>query len=137
MLIVYARTRTSPFHAWAVEQIAEAVSSEGASLSVISVAELCAEDDVDPASVTAAIQRFGIQIADIPANCAQSCGRAYQKYRDNRKSSGDKNAPRVPLPDFFIGAYAEMSGFDLVTNDTDRFRIYFPSVRLITPRSGY
>jgi predicted nucleic acid-binding protein len=39
----------------------------------------------------------------------------------------------VPLPDFFIGAHAQLNGWELVTNDPDRVRNYFPAVRLVTP----
>jgi len=39
----------------------------------------------------------------------------------------------MPLPDFFIGAHAELLGMDLVTNDPDRIRTYLPKVKLVTP----
>ena len=39
----------------------------------------------------------------------------------------------VPLPDFFIGAQAQILGWPLATADVDRFRSYFPKVRLHTP----
>ncbi|MGC4004403.1 MAG: hypothetical protein QM811_15315 [Pirellulales bacterium] len=38
-----------------------------------------------------------------------------------------------PLPDFFIGAHAEVEGFTLVTRDPARYRTYFPGVPLIVP----
>jgi len=37
------------------------------------------------------------------------------------------------LPDFFIGAQAQVEGWDLVTNDPQRFAAYFPTVKLLTP----
>ena len=55
MLIVYARTPASPFHAWAVQQIATAVSTEGAALNTVSLAELCSEDGVDSGAVGGAV----------------------------------------------------------------------------------
>lgn len=39
----------------------------------------------------------------------------------------------IPLPDFYIGAHAEVEGHTLVTRDAARYRTYFPGVRLITP----
>jgi hypothetical protein len=37
------------------------------------------------------------------------------------------------LPDFYIGAHAEVEGLTLVTRDAARYRTYFPNVSLITP----
>jgi predicted nucleic acid-binding protein len=37
------------------------------------------------------------------------------------------------LPDFFIGAHAQIMGWPLATADEGRFRTYFPSVILRTP----
>ena len=50
LLVVYARTPASPFHAWAVQQISEAVSTEGdgVALNVVSLAELCSQPKMLP-----------------------------------------------------------------------------------------
>ena len=32
-----------------------------------------------------------------------------------------------PLPDFFIGAHAQLAGWPLATADPDRIRTYFPT----------
>jgi predicted nucleic acid-binding protein len=39
----------------------------------------------------------------------------------------------VPLPDFFIGAHAELMRWKLATRDVERYRLYFPAVELIEP----
>jgi predicted nucleic acid-binding protein len=39
----------------------------------------------------------------------------------------------MPLPDFFIGAHAEVMGWPPATADEGRFRTSFPSVTLETP----
>ena len=133
MLIVYTRTPASPFHSWAVQQIATAVSTEGAAINPVSLAELCSEDGVDSATVAGAIGNIGVQLVDLPAAAAEACGVAYRKYRLKRKAESGKDAPKVPLPDFFIGAQAQLNGWELVTNDPDRIRNYFPAVKLVTP----
>lgn len=48
-----------------------------------------------------------------------------------RRSGGTKIRP---LPDFFIGAQAAVSGFSVLTRDPQRIRQYFPTVRLICPK---
>jgi predicted nucleic acid-binding protein len=133
MLIVYARTPSSRFHKWAVEEIAKAVSTEGAALNPVSLAELCGEDGVDETAVAAAVQQFGVELVNLPVAAAEKCGAAYRVYRHKRKSESGKESPRVPLPDFFIGAHAEAMGWNVITNDPQRFRIYFPKVKLIVP----
>jgi hypothetical protein len=54
-------------------------------------------------------------------------------YRERRRSGSDLDAPSTPLPDFFIGAHAEIMGWPIATADEGRFRTYFPSVVLKTP----
>lgn len=132
-VLVYARQPQSPFHQWAVAQIAGLVSTEGAGFSAASLAELCAEDGVKSTDVPVEIANFGVQLLDVPAGVAVKCGEAFRRYRKNRRQQSGKDSPKMPLPDFFIGAHAELLGVDLVTNDPGRFRTYFPGLKLVTP----
>jgi hypothetical protein len=61
------------------------------------------------------------------------CAKAYLEYRERRRAESSREAPSLPLPDFFIGAHAQVMGWPLVTADAGRFRTYFPSVTLLTP----
>jgi predicted nucleic acid-binding protein len=56
--------------------------------------------------------------------------RASVAFRMYRKRGGTKTAA---LPDFYIGAQAEVEGLTLVTRDAARYRTYFPKVDLIVP----
>ena len=40
---------------------------------------------------------------------------------------------RAPLPDFYIGAHAALSGYTLLTRDPRRYRTYFPALRVLAP----
>ena len=55
-------------------------------------------------------------------------GKAFLSYR---RSGGTKPAP---LPDFYIGAHADVASYRLLTRDARRYRTYFPRLELIAPR---
>jgi len=55
------------------------------------------------------------------------------RYIHARRASGGGVAPRIPLPDFFIGAHAETMRWQLATRDSERIAKYFPKVVLLTP----
>lgn len=131
-VLVDARDKASPFRQWAEELIADGLSGEGVSINAIVLAELCVGQR-EPETVQAGLLAQGFNIVDLPANVALISASAYTLYRDARKRSRGGAAPRVPLPDFFIGAHAEMMGWKLATRDSERFRLYFPRVQLIEP----
>ena len=64
----------------------------------------------------------------IPYEAAFLAGKAFLAYR---RRGGTK---RSPPPDFFIGAHAAVSGYQLMTRDATRYRGYFPKLPLIAPR---
>ena len=63
----------------------------------------------------------------LPYAAGWLAAQAFLKYR---RSGGAKTSP---LPDFYIGAHAEVEKWTLVTRDAARYRTYFPSVPLIAP----
>ncbi len=75
----------------------------------------------------AALYKGGFQMLEIPKEALFLAGKAYLKYRKGR---GTKKSP---LPDFYIGAQAAIFSMDLITRDVNRYRTYFPTVRLIYP----
>jgi hypothetical protein len=63
----------------------------------------------------------------LPYAAGWPASQAFLKYR---RSGGSKTSP---LPDFLIGAHAEVENRTLVTRDAARYRTYFPTVPLIAP----
>jgi predicted nucleic acid-binding protein len=131
-VLIDARELTSPYHRWAEELIADGLSGEGIALNAIVFAELCVGQK-NPEAVEADLRAQGLAIVDVPVAAAALCARAYTRYLLARSRSRGGKAPSVPLPDFFIGAHAELMGWKLATRDVERYRIYFPAVELVEP----
>ena len=74
-----------------------------------------------------AIQNGGFELLEIPKEALFLAGKAFLSYR---KSKGQKSSP---LPDFYIGAQAAVMNLPLITRDVNRYKTYFPKVKLITP----
>lgn len=74
-----------------------------------------------------ALAEIGLLIQDTPREALFLAGKAFLQYR--RKGGGRS----APLPDFFIGAHAAVTGMRLLTRDSARVSHYFPGVKLIAP----
>jgi predicted nucleic acid-binding protein len=124
--------KDSPHHSWAVKIVNDALANDGAAVNAIILAELCARDE-DAAQVPGDLRALGLEILDLPAAASAICGKAYRRYSIARRNSGPSPAPKIPLPDFFIGAHAEVMGWQIATRDAQRYQAYFPKVGLLTP----
>lgn len=131
-VLIYASEDGSRYCDWARVLIADAVSTDGAVINAICLAEICVGDE-NPATVADRIRGWGVDILDVPAVAAEVCAVAYRQFRERRRQDSGRDSPIIPLPDFFIGAHAQVMGWTLATADTSRFRTYFPSVQLVTP----
>ena len=80
-----------------------------------------------PETLDAELDAIAVTRLGLPYEAAFLAGRAFRRYR---RAGGVRSSP---LPDFFIGAHAEVAGLTVLTRDVSRFRTYFPTVRLITP----
>lgn len=65
--------------------------------------------------------------AQIPFEAAFAAGKAHLAYRQN---GGTRERT---LPDFLIGAHAQVAGHRLLTRDATRYRSYFPDLDIIAP----
>lgn len=71
--------------------------------------------------------RGGFIHLPIPREALFLAGKVFLQYR---RAGGVRSSP---LPDFFIGAHAAVSGLLLLTRDKARYQTYFPAIELITP----
>jgi predicted nucleic acid-binding protein len=131
-VIIDARDSESPWHNWAKECIASAITSDGAAVNTIVIGEASVRA-VSPNDVPAYLQALGLLLLPLPISAAIPAAKAFARYLDRLKSEGKRSSHKTPLPDFFIGAHAEAEQLVLATRDPDRVRSYFPSVSLITP----
>jgi hypothetical protein len=131
-VLIYASDRRSVHSRWARQIIAESVAGEGAAINAMTLAELCV-GDAEPSTVADRVRAWGIEALDIPSAAAEISARAFVSYRNRRKRNSERDVPSVPLPDFFIGAHAQVMGWTFATADQDRYKTYFPKIRLSTP----
>lgn len=82
-------------------------------------------EDTDELDLDLPLDLF--QREQLPWPAAFLAGKAFAEYRQR----GGRR--RSPLPDFFIGAHAAVTGMQLLTRDESRYRTYFPTVELIVP----
>ena len=110
-----------------VDWSVEALSRTGnARVNPVIYAELCYQQ-TSVEEVDRLLESLSIGFDELPR---ESLFLASQAYRVYRRSRGAKTAP---LPDFFIGAHATVSGASIITRDVNRYRTYFPTVTLISP----
>ena len=81
-------------------------------------------------TLDARIAALKLMLLELPRAAPFLAGHAFRKYR---RAGGGKSGV---LPDFFIGAHAALLGCAIVTRDSARYRTYFPTVELLTPRAN-
>ncbi len=131
-VLIYAFDPVSKFHQWADETLFEALSEGSAAINPVILAELCV-GDAAPGTVRERLEGLGMTFLDLPCSSAERAAGAFAACLEERKRAGATETGKTPLPDFFIGAHAELLGAAIATVDTARYRTYFPKVSLLTP----
>jgi predicted nucleic acid-binding protein len=119
-------TRTPEWWEWSLRQLDEAALNGRLLINDVIYAETSIRfpniDDFDEA-----LAKAGTTVAPIPRMALFLAGKAFTQYRS---AGGVRTGV---LPDFFIGAHADVERLPLLTRDTRRYRNYFPNVVLIAP----
>lgn len=126
-IIIALLDKKHSYHAWSV---AELVRRKAEGPTIISDIVYC-EASVgmqDQASLDAAILQLGLERYRSKDAALFRAGEAFKKYKNENK--GQKLGV---LPDFLIGAVAEIEGTPLMTINSKDFTGYFPNLTLISP----
>jgi predicted nucleic acid-binding protein len=119
-------TQDEKWFEWSADALAKAANEGPLLINAIIYAEVSigfgSIEDLDDAL---APEIFGRE--QLPFEAAFLAGKAFVAYR---RRGGVRT---VPLPDFYIGAHAAINGHALLTRDMQRYRTYFPTVRLRAP----
>jgi predicted nucleic acid-binding protein len=111
---------------WSANTLAAASNHSRLIINPVIFAEISADfETIEELDAALPVEQFTRE--PIPFEAAFLAGRAFVAYR---RRGGIRTSP---LPDFFIGAHAAISGYQLLTRDARRYRSYFPDVHLITP----
>lgn len=111
---------------WSVSRLADLSDAKRLYINAIIYSEVSVGFDKIEA-LDSSLQEGEFQILDIPKEALFLAGKAFLQYRKR------KGVKRSPLPDFYIGAHAAVLQLDLMTRDPNRYRTYFPTVKLICP----
>lgn len=119
-------TPDSEWQSWSIDRIDECRRKGALATNEIVFAELSARLSSE-ADVQTALTNLDIAFERIPTAGLFAAGKAFRKYR----IAGGLRT--TVLPDFFLGAHAQVNRVPILTRDTRPYRTYFPDVNLITP----
>lgn len=119
-------TKEPTWFTWSLDQLLKCQATGPLIVNEVVYAELAASFATQ-ASLDAALAGLDIALERTPIESLFWAGKAFKKYRS---TGGVRTGV---LPDFFIGAHAQVARLPILTRDTRRYRTYFPQVALITP----
>lgn len=120
-------TKDPRWFAWSSEQLEPLINAGEAAINPIIYAELAPAFSSAIELDTRLVPPGDFHHLPLPYAAAFPAARAFATYR---KAGGIRSSP---LPDFYIGAHAEVEELQILTRDPTRYRTYFPNVRLICP----
>lgn len=119
-------TKDPHWFEWSSSTVSHALEEEKLVVNPVVYAEVSVRY-LDIREVEAALPATLFEFQPITREAAFLAGKCFARYR---KRGGTRTSP---LPDFFIGAHAALSGYALITRDPRRFREYFPKLEIVCP----
>jgi len=111
---------------WSQLQLRAAAATDALAINEAVFAELSVRYAVIE-QVETMLARVHATLLPTPKPALFLAGKAFQRYR---AAGGIRTGV---LPDFFLGAHAQITDSLLLTRDLSRYRTYFPLVELISP----
>jgi predicted nucleic acid-binding protein len=111
---------------WSQLQLRAAAATDALAINEAVFAELSVRYAVIE-QVETMLARVHATLLPTPKPALFLAGKAFQRYR---AAGGIRTGV---LPDFFLGAHAQITDSLLLTRDMNRYRTYFPLVELISP----
>lgn len=119
-------TENPQWYAWSSGSLAKFGDDGGVAINPLIYAESSAKyESIEDFEFAISLMNF--QRLSLPWEAAFIAAKCHLKYK---KSGGAKTSP---LPDFYIGAHAAVSGLQLLTRDAKRYKNYFPKLKIIAP----
>ena len=113
--------------AWSSAELRKAKAGGVVAVNPVICAEVAPAFEFDWAKLDEWLARAGLLKEPLPFAASTIAAAAHREYR---RRGGSRE---TPLPDFYIGAHAEVAGHRLLTRDEARYATYFPKVTLIAP----
>lgn len=126
-ILIDVWSNDSHWAAWSTAQLAAASDRGPIVVNPIILAELVGRF-AEESDLLSVLSQAGVRRVALPIAAAWPAARAFALYQ---KRGGTRSAT---LPDFFIGAHAQVEDWPLLTRDPKRYRTYFPKVKLIAPK---
>ena len=120
-------TEDPTWYVWSSSALAKCAESESLAINPIIYAEVSVRfERVEDLEEVLPLHDF--KRLPLPWEAAFLAGKSFLTYQ---RRGGTK---RAPLPDFYIGAHAAVSGLSLLTSDAARYRTYFPKLKIVAPK---
>jgi predicted nucleic acid-binding protein len=119
-------THDSAWYTWSAEALRRRAVFGALLINEVVYAELSVRADSE-VKLDKALTALDVELARTPTPALFLAGKTFYRYRT---AGGTRSGV---LPDFFIGAHAQVARWPLLTRDVGRYRTYFPDVELIAP----
>lgn len=113
---------------WSLQALDRCIAEGALVINTVIWAELAASP-LTEAELNSSFGMLSLKREALPLEVAFAAGKAYRQYR---LMGGLRERT---LPDFLIGAHAQIGNHRLLTRDGVRYSSYFPTVQLITPET--